>query len=140
MRVLLIEDHPDILLICRLNLELSGHEVLEASDGEQGMELALSLQPDIIVLDLMLPRQDGMSTLREFQMRQETQDIPVVLLTAKAQRDDQIRGWESGCAGYITKPFSPPELTELLAEIHAMSVEDRSRRKGQALAGLREDG
>jgi DNA-binding response OmpR family regulator len=137
VRVLIVDDEQDIRLLCRVNLEHAGHEVLEASGAEQGMELALNRQPDLIVLDMMLPRTDGPTVLRELRLRPETADIPVVLLTAKVLRADRARGWEAGCVAYVTKPFSPAELVALLAEVHAMSSEERSRRRARALAELR---
>jgi DNA-binding response OmpR family regulator len=140
VRVLIVDDDQDILLLCRVNLEHAGHEVLEASDAEQGMELALSYQPELIVLDMMLPGTDGPTILRELTRRRETADIPVVLLTAKVQRADQTRGWEAGCVAYVTKPFSPAELVDTLAEVHSMSFEERSRRRATALAELRRVG
>jgi len=106
-RVLVIDDEPDVLLLCRVNLERAGHEVLEAPDGERGMALARSERPDMIVLDVMLPRIDGFEVLETFRELEETRNVPVVMLTAKAQHEDQVRGWSSGASGYVTKPFSP---------------------------------
>ena len=136
VRVLVIDDEPDILLLCRVNLGFAGHEVLEAPDGERGMELALRSRPDLIVLDVMLPELDGLSVLRMLRKRPETSQTPVVLLTARAQLADQTRGWEAGCAEYVTKPFSPTELTSIVARAREMTPQDRRRRRDQALADL----
>ena len=84
MRILVIDDDPDALLLCRVNLEFDGHEVLEAPDGEGGFELAAREQPDVSVLDIMLPRLDGLSVLESLLRTEATREIPVVLLTAKA--------------------------------------------------------
>lgn len=137
MRVLVIDDEPDVLLLCRVNFEFAGHEVLEASDGERGMELATSARPDLIVLDIMLPTRDGLSVLRELREKPETRDTPVVLLTAKAQEDDQLRGWNAGAAEYVTKPFSPLALTETVERVYEMSPEQRQRRRAEAVSSLR---
>lgn len=136
MLVLMIDDDPDVLLLCRVNLEHAGHKVLEASDGDRGMELALTRQPDLIVLDVTLPRIDGLSVLRELRIRPDTAEIPVILLTARAQRTERVLGWEAGCVGYVTKPFLPDDLVVLVAEIHALSPGERRLRRVQALAGL----
>lgn len=136
MRVLVIDDEPDVLLLCRVNFEFAGHEVLEASDAERGMELATSARPDLIVLDIMLPTRDGLSVLRELGEKPETRDTPVVLLTAKAQEDDQLRGWNAGAAEYVTKPFSPLALTATVERVHEMSPEQRQRRRAEAVSSL----
>lgn len=136
MRVLVIDDEPDILLLCRVNLGFAGHEVLEAPDGERGMELAMRDRPDLIVLDVMLPALDGLSLLRMLRERPETSETPVILLTARAQLDDQTRGWEAGCAEYVTKPFSPVELASIVARAREMTPQDRRLRRDQALSDL----
>src|SRR5687767_15984670 len=96
MRILVVDDEPDVLLVCRVNLQGEGHVVLEAPDGEAGLERARSERPDLIVLDIMLPHQDGFAILDKLKREPETRDIPVVLLTAKAREEDQIRGWRAG--------------------------------------------
>ncbi|MGQ0669276.1 MAG: response regulator transcription factor [Actinomycetota bacterium] len=136
MRVLVIDDEQDVLLLCRVNFEFAGHEVLEAADGDRGMELATALRPDLIVLDIMLPRRDGIALLSELARRPETKGTPVVLLTARVQEDDRLRGWRAGADEYVTKPFSPTALTEIVERVHRMSPEDRLRRRNEALSGL----
>ncbi len=136
MRVLVIDDEPDVLLLCRVNFEFAGHEVLEAQDGERGMELATRERPDLIVLDVMLPNRDGISVLEELGTRFDTDQVPVVLLTAKAQAEDQLRGWRAGAAEYVTKPFSPVTLTEIVKRIVEMSPEERRQHRERALVDL----
>ncbi len=136
MRVLVIDDEPDVLLLCRVNFEFAGHEVLEALDGERGMELATREHPDLIVLDVMLPNRDGISILEELGTRFDTNKVPVVLLTAKAQAEDQLRGWRAGAAEYVTKPFSPVTLTEIVKRIVEMSPEERRQHRERALVDL----
>lgn len=135
-RVLVIDDEPDVLLLCRVNLERAGHEVLEAPDGEQGLALARSGNPDLIVLDVMLPRMDGFEVLATLGASEATKHVPVVMLSAKAQVEDQLRGWTGGASGYVTKPFSPAALTLKLAEVHSMSALDRERVREEELARL----
>jgi len=135
-RVLVIDDEPDVLLLCRVNLEHSGHEVLEALDAERGLELAFSQKPDIIVLDLMLPRRDGFEVLRELDAADRLMTMPVLVLSARARWEDRVRGWQAGASEYLTKPFSPIALTEMLERVNAMSPEDRQEHRAEALRTL----
>jgi DNA-binding response OmpR family regulator len=136
MRVLVIDDEPDVLLLCRVNLEFEGFDVLEAGDGEQGIDAAVRERPDVIVLDVMMPRMDGFTVLQELGKRPETSDIPVVMLTAKAQENDQIQGWSAGVADYVTKPFSPGALIEAVAQVASMSREELRDRRLDTLSRL----
>ncbi len=133
-RVLVIDDEPDVLLLCRVNLEHAGHQVLEASDGELGLELARNERPDIIVLDVMLPRRDGFDVLAD--LTSEHAGVPVLLLTAKTQWEDQVRGWRAGAADYITKPFSPADLTEAVERVLVEEPDARVGRRAEALRKL----
>jgi two-component system alkaline phosphatase synthesis response regulator PhoP len=135
-RVLVIDDEPDVLLLCRVNLEHAGHEVLEALDAERGLELAFSQKPDVIILDLMLPRRDGFEVLREIEETDDLRTIPVLVLTARARWEDRVRGWQAGASEYVTKPFSPIALTEVLEQVNAMSPEDRQEHRAEALRTL----
>lgn len=136
MRVLVVDDEPDVLLLCRVNLEFEGHEVLEAPDGEEGLALALRELPDIIVLDVMLPHRDGFSILRELRERSVTAAIPVILLTAKVQEEDQLRGWQTGAADYVTKPFSPAALTQAVERVARLTPSEREERRRAQLQHL----
>ena len=136
MRVLVIDDEPDVLMLCRVNLQLAGHEVVEASNGKVGLELARTLRPDVVVLDVMLPKVDGLTVLHELASSEETRNIPVIMLTAKTQLEDRRKAWRAGCAEYLTKPFSPIELAELVGRARAMSTQERFERRERALASL----
>ncbi len=114
-RILVIDDEPQMLLGLRDNLELEGYEVLTAADGEQGLALALGQRPDLVILDLMLPRKSGLDVCRE--LRALDHSTPVVMLTARSQDTDKILGLELGADDYLTKPFS---IAELLARIRAV--------------------
>jgi len=113
-RVLIIDDEPDVLLLCRLNLQQQGREVLEASDGSTALALARERHPDVIVLDLMLPGITGYEVLETLKQDAATSDIPVLVLTAKSLRADRERSQGLGAAGFLTKPFLPSELCEMV--------------------------
>lgn len=132
----MIDDEPDVLLLCRVNLEYAGHEVFEAGDGETGFEVACRERPDLIILDLMLPRQDGFSILDMLHREERTSDIPVILLTAKAGEKDQLRGWQNGADGYVTKPFSPVALIEAVGRTAKLSPTERAARRSEQLEQL----
>jgi CheY-like chemotaxis protein len=117
--VLVVDDEPDVLLLCRLNLEQRGHQVLEAPDGGVALEVAREHVPDVIVLDLMLPRVNGYEVLHELKQDERTVGIPVVVLTAKSLRADRERSRELGAAAFLTKPFLPSELCDVVASLEA---------------------
>ncbi|HCK09700.1 MAG TPA: DNA-binding response regulator [Candidatus Latescibacteria bacterium] len=108
--ILLIEDEPDILDVVRYNLEQAGYGILAAGDGEEGLALAMSEIPDLVVLDLMLPGLDGMDVCKALRGGEQTRDIPVLMLTARRDEVDRVRGLELGADDYVVKPFSPREL------------------------------
>lgn len=136
MRILIVDDEPDVLLLCRVNLEITGHEVLEAPNGERGLEVALRERPDVIVLDLMLPAKDGLAILGDLMSNEATREIPVILLTAKTLAEDRLAGWRAGCTEYVTKPFSPLALVDLVDRVAEMTPRDRLRRRERELARL----
>ena len=105
--VLVIEDDPGITRVVRLYLEQDGHQVLTASDGLSGLEMARNSSPDLIVLDLMLPRLDGMEICRALR---EDSDVPIIMVTARVSEGDRLAGFDLGADDYIPKPFSPREL------------------------------
>jgi two-component system phosphate regulon response regulator PhoB len=109
-RILIVEDEQDIADLIGFNLQRAGFEVFKAHDGIAGTETALRERPDLIVLDLMLPGRDGYGVFRELKRDPRTVDIPVIMLTARAQTEDRIQGLEAGADDYLTKPFSPKEL------------------------------
>jgi DNA-binding response OmpR family regulator len=106
-KILLVDDEPEILDICRDYLRASSFDVVTASDGLQGLSVARREQPDLIVLDLMMPGMDGLDMCRE--IRHEN-NVPIIMLTAKVEEIDKLIGLEIGADDYITKPFSPREL------------------------------
>src|SRR6266576_4289695 len=112
--VLVIDDEAPIRLLCRVNLEAEGMEVLEAADGPSGLEKARSETPDVILLDVMMPGLDGWRVAEELLDDQRTESIPIVFLTARAELRDRARGLDLGGVAYVTKPFNPVELAPLV--------------------------
>jgi CheY-like chemotaxis protein len=116
-RVLVVDDEAAIRLLCRVNLRLAGMEVLEASNGAVGIELARRERPDLILLDVMMPEVDGWEVVAELADDPDTREIPIVFLTARSERVDQRRGLEAGAVAYVTKPFDPVRLGPFLQEL-----------------------
>ena len=109
--VLVADDDPDILDLVRYRLERSGYEVAVARDGLQAVQLAGELSPSLAVLDVMMPSLNGFEVTRRLREDPATREIPVILLTARAQEADVQEGFDSGADDYIRKPFSPRELS-----------------------------
>jgi DNA-binding response OmpR family regulator len=116
-RVLVVDDDAPIRLLCRVNLEAEGMEVIEAADGTAGLEKARSASPDVVLLDVMLPKVDGWRVAEALLEDPTTGEIPIVFLTARAELRDQARGLELGGIDYITKPFNPVELADVIREL-----------------------
>jgi DNA-binding response OmpR family regulator len=119
-----------------VNLEFEGHEVIEAADGEQAMAQVRAHRPDVVLLDVMMPKMDGWQVLSAIKADETLADIPVVMLTAKVQDQDQIRGWSQGAADYITKPFSPLALSQVLQDVLETDPEEEARRRTMILEKL----
>ena len=109
-KILIVEDEKDIRDLLRYNLEAEGFAVIEAGDGEVGLNLAATERPALIILDLMLPGLSGLVVCRLLRAREETQQVPILILTARASEIDKVLGLETGADDYVTKPFSPREL------------------------------
>ena len=109
-KILVIEDEKDIADLVTYNLKNSGFHVLVAQDGQKALEIARREHPDLVLLDLMLPRMDGTEVCKFLKRDETTREIPIIMLTAKAGEIDRIVGLELGAEDYITKPFSPREL------------------------------
>jgi two-component system alkaline phosphatase synthesis response regulator PhoP len=119
LRIVVIDDDPDLLLLCRVNLHLEGFEVHEASGGTEGLELIAACDPDVVILDVMMPKLDGFDVLRAIRANPHTSELPVVILSARVGKSDQAQGYRSGADAYVTKPFSPRQLVETLTRIVA---------------------
>jgi DNA-binding response OmpR family regulator len=132
MRVLVIDDEAPIRLLCRVNLEAEGIEVLEAADGPSGLDTARIEIPDVVLLDVMMPGLDGWQVAEELLDDDRTAEIPIVFLTARAELRDRARGLDLGGVDYVTKPFNPVELAPLvrgLVERVANGERDAMRRE-----------
>ncbi len=116
-KVLVVDDEAPIRLLCRVNLEAEGMEVIEAHDGESGLAAARAAKPDVILLDVMMPGMDGWQVAERLFEREETKQIPLVFLTARAELRDRARGLELGGIDYITKPFNPVELASVVENL-----------------------
>ena len=123
--LLIIEDDPGIARIVRLYLEQDGHRVATAGDGVAGLQLARESAPDLIVLDLMLPRLDGMEICRA--LRQES-DVPIIMVTARVAEADRLAGLDLGADDYILKPFSPRELAARVRAVLRRTARQASTR------------
>jgi CheY-like chemotaxis protein len=118
-RVLVVDDELAMRALCRVNLTVSGMSVIEARDGEEALELVAAERPDLILLDVMMPGLDGWQVAERLAADAETREIPIVFLTARAEAADRMRGRELGAVGYVTKPFDPvgiPDLVERTLE------------------------
>jgi DNA-binding response OmpR family regulator len=116
-KVLVIDDEAPIRLLCRVNLEAEKMDVLEASDGASGLEQARQEQPDVILLDVMMPGVDGWQIAEQLLDDPRTTRIPIIFLTARAEFRDRARGLDIGGVDYVTKPFNPLELAPLVEDI-----------------------
>jgi DNA-binding response OmpR family regulator len=108
--VLVADDEEDIRALVAFRLQRAGYEVITAADGAEALTLATTRLPDLIVLDMMMPKATGLEVTRSLREQDETKDIPVILLTARAQEADVARGFEAGVDDYVKKPFSPQDL------------------------------
>jgi len=116
-RILIVEDEPDVLLLLENRVRGAGHDVQSASDGERGLELALAEEPDLIILDWMMPKLDGIEVLERLRADQVGGGIKVLMLTARSQQNDVDRAFAAGANDYIVKPFSSRELVERIATL-----------------------
>jgi len=116
-RVLVVDDEAPIRLLCRVNLEAEGMEVLEAADGPTGLEIARAERPDAVLLDVMMPGLDGWRVAEELLEDAATRTIPIIFLTARAELRDRARGLDLGGLDYVTKPFNPVELAPLIRSV-----------------------
>lgn len=135
VRVLAVDDDPDVVVVARLNFELDGCEFLWAADGRTGVELARRASPDVILLDSMIPPDGGLVVLNELR-ETATAHLPVVMFTAEASRDHLLEGLRAGAVSYVTKPFAPTSLVAKTIEIASMDELGRARIRSDAIAAL----
>ena len=138
-RVLVVDDEAPIRLLCRVNLEAEKMEVLEAADGESGLETARVEKPDVVLLDVMMPGMDGWEVAERLLDDDATREIPLVFLTARAELRDRARGLELGGVDYITKPFNPVELASVVESLlERVRRGERDQLRREKIAELRD--
>jgi CheY-like chemotaxis protein len=117
--VLVVDDDPVIQKLLQVNFEMEGYSVITAGDGEEGLAKAQAEHPDAVVLDVMMPKMDGLEVARRLKGDPDTQGIPIILLSAKAQQADIQAGTATGAEEYLTKPFDPLELLQRVGDLIA---------------------
>jgi two-component system alkaline phosphatase synthesis response regulator PhoP len=123
-KILVIDDELHIVELLKYNLETNGYKVIYALNGKDGLNLAIDKKPDLILLDIMLPEMDGFDVCKEIKKRQQIDDIPIIMLTAKSEEFDKILGLELGADDYITKPFSVRELLARIKVVLRRNIKD----------------
>lgn len=123
-RVLVVDDDPQVLKLLRVNFELEGFEVMSATNGEEALELVRGDTPDVVVCDVMMPGIDGLEVVRRLRAHPDTVSLPLVVVSAKAQQADVRAGLKLGADEYVTKPFDPAELIEIVQRL----LDERSTR------------
>jgi len=118
-KILIIDDERELVALVSLHIKMSGYDVLSCANGEEGLEIAEREKPNLIILDLMLPKIYGWEVCRRLRETQETKDTPVIMLTCRAETEDKLKGFEAGADDYITKPFSPRELVARVKRVLA---------------------
>ena len=137
-RVLVIDDEAPIRLLCRVNLEAERMDVLEAADGPTGLEVARNERPDVVLLDVMMPGLDGWQVAERLLEDEDTAEIPIVFLTARAEFRDRARGLDIGGIDYVTKPFNPLELAPLVRSLlDRLARGERDELRSEKLVALR---
>jgi two-component system alkaline phosphatase synthesis response regulator PhoP len=138
LRVLVIDDEAPIRLLCRVNLEAEGMDVIEAADGKTGLDRAREQQPDVVLLDVMMPGLDGWRVAEALLEDDRTRGIPIIFLTARAEFRDRARGLDIGGVDYVTKPFNPLDLAQLVRGLlDRIDRGERDELRGEKLAELR---
>jgi DNA-binding response OmpR family regulator len=137
-KVLVIDDEAPIRLLCRVNLEAEGMQVIEAQDGPSGVDKAREERPDVILLDVMMPGLDGWRVAEQLFEDDRTVAIPIIFLTARAEFRDRARGLDIGGVDYVTKPFNPLELAPLVPTLlDRLDRGDRDELRAEKLSVLR---
>lgn len=116
-KILVADDDPVIIKLLEVNLEMEGYEVVTAEDGQDAVEKAKATRPDLIILDIMMPRMDGWAARNELNAIPELSETPVIFLSARAQQADVRKGYEAGVIEYITKPFDPTDLLRVIEQV-----------------------
>ncbi len=127
-KILIVDDERNLLALVGLHMQMGGYEPFFAADGEEALTLAEEERPDLVILDLMLPKLDGWMVCQRLREKPETKDTPIIMLTAKAEIEDKLKCFEFGADDYVTKPFSPRELVARVNRVLARGVSPLSPR------------
>lgn len=115
--ILVVDDEPGVVRLVELNLTQEGHQVRTASDGEEALASIAQKPPDLVVMDVMMPKLDGFETLKRLKENPATADIPILMLTARSQDEDVFEGYGTGAQWYLSKPFDPVELRRVVRHL-----------------------
>lgn len=126
-KLLIVDDEKDMVFAVKLQLEANGFDVITAHDGQSALELARKEKPDLLILDLMLPKIDGYKVCRMLKFDEKYKHIPIIMFTARIQKSDEKLGYEVGADAYVTKPF---ELPVLLSKIRELLKEEEVNKDG----------
>ncbi len=118
-KILIVDDEKELVALVSLHMNMAGYKVLSAGDGKVALEIAKIESPDLIILDLMLPKIEGWEVCKRLRETRGTKDIPVIMLTCRAEAEDKLKGFEVGADDYVTKPFSPRELVARVKRVLA---------------------
>jgi len=116
-KILVVDDENQMVLMVQMRLEAAGYEVITAYDGEEGLEKAKNENPDVIILDIMMPKMDGYQVCSHLKSDEQYQQIPIIILSAKTQKSDIEKSLEAGADAHVTKPFDPPVLLAKIKEV-----------------------
>jgi len=133
--VLIVEDEPDVAELIRYNLVKEGYEVVTASSGTDALKRARDAQPEVILLDIMVPQLNGWEVCRRLKAEADTRGIPVIMVTGRVEEGDKVLGFEMGADDYVTKPFSPRELVARIRAVVRRGRVDNGTRKSLVKAG-----
>ena len=122
-KILAVDDEKHIVRLVQINLQKEGYDVITASNGQEALDRIAADKPDLVIMDVMMPQMDGFEALKTLKSQPETVNLPVIMLTAKAQDADVFEGWKSGADLYLTKPFNPSELMSFVKRI----LQDREK-------------
>ncbi len=135
-KILIADDNPDNVELLRKRLSAQGYQIAAAFDGEEALQAVLKENPDLLILDIMMPKMDGYEVLRRLKKQDEYRNLPVILLTAKKEIPDKLKGLDIGADDYITKPFNPQELLARVRSLMALREEQERRAQDERLSAL----
>ncbi|WP_449244967.1 ATP-binding response regulator [Desulfobacca acetoxidans] len=135
-KILIADDNPDNVELLRKRLSAQGYQIAAAFDGEEALQAVLKENPDLLILDIMMPKLDGYEVLRRLKKQDEYRNLPVILLTAKKEIPDKLKGLDIGADDYITKPFNPQELLARVRSLMSLREEQERRAQDERLSAL----